>query len=108
MLHFEPLAAAEGNHVGIQIDATGLHAHFPQEREELAAATTNVEDRRLVPEVLDIRTLALTDELDRPAHATLESEIVRKRLLRLDRGCSSGRGDRRRRRDAASPLQASQ
>ena len=75
-LNVEALAAAEGGHVRVEVDAPGLDARLGEQRQELAAPTADVEHRSRVAEVVDVRALAIADQLPRAAHAALEGEVV--------------------------------
>jgi len=75
-----------------------------RQRQELAAPTADVEHRSRGAEVVDVRVLAIADQLPRAAHAALEGEVVEGLRRRLaDR---TGRRGLRARRSCGPPLDA--
>ena len=76
LLDVEALAAAVGDHVRVDVHAARLDAGLAQQPEELAAAAADVEHGRGVAKVVDVGPLPVADALRRPAHPTLEGEVV--------------------------------
>ena len=109
LLDVEPFAARVGDHVAVGVDPARLDPGVAEQRDELAAAAADVEHRRVVAQVVDVRTLALAHELGRAAHAALEGEVVgerRRRRLRRDRlrAEPAGRRSSRRTRSSSSAI----
>ena len=83
----EPFTEREVDHVGIGIDPARVDADVAEQPEELAAPAADVEHRRCVPEVFDVRSLPFAHALDAAAHAALEREVIGQR------GCGWLRGN---------------
>ena len=66
VLDLEPFAARVGDHIGVEVDASRLDPRLTEQREELTAATAQVQHGRRVAEVVDVGALALADALGGP------------------------------------------
>src|SRR5207302_6509153 len=61
LLDRKTLSAGESDHVRVGVHTTGLDPGLTKQPDELAAAAADVEHRRGLAEVLDVRALALAD-----------------------------------------------
>src|SRR5690349_17675358 len=76
LLDVEALSACVRDHVGVGVDSARVDARLPKQGEELSAPAAEVEHGRRVPEILDIRALAVADLARVTAHPRLEREVV--------------------------------
>ena len=93
LLDVESVATRVRDHVGVGIDAACLHPGFAQEPQQLATPTADVQNRRVLPQLLEVAPLPLANGLDVAAHPALEREVVGNRgRSRLGRDrCRRGR-----------------